>query len=467
MTDSRNIVLLGFVVFSAVFLIFYPSNYGIVDEAAYLTTSHIFAKGEVYYDRAGMNQVPMMVTTSAGHLVSKYPPGNSLLLLSFAAFGWRTVFLRGLLLTGLCLLLFTMLLAFYRIPRIYALLFLFFPPVVLFSRTIMSDMPAMLLALAGMYFFVTKRNVWAGVFTGFGVYMRYPLALLVIAFALVLLARKEIKGLFIFCASALLSLIPLLVYHFFVFGNFLGPALQYGTDLGFRVHWGTLGGYAFSLTVLYPLMLIAPFVYRGKGNGLFITTAVIYILFHAFQSYIDTSTDFIQWLVMSQRYMLPVIPFMLVPYAAVLDRIKIVRKLIIPVVLALAIACAFINYRHARFLKVQDRYQRLIYHYAYGSDVLICNKDILELVNPYVKYINWLPFEKQRKLADVVILPGDKRKIFLACLARDAQMVELFQKTLEKFPFKTGIYTENSPNYFSIYRTSVTGLTIDSLPVVR
>ncbi len=467
MIDNKYFIIIGFVVFSAAFLAFYPSNYGIVDEAAYLTTSYTFARGEIYYDQAGMNQAPMMVTTSTGHLVSKYPPGNSVLLLPFTVLSWQGVFLRGLLLTGLCLLLFTMLLNFYKLPRMYALLFLFFPPIVLFTRTIMSDLPAMLMALTGLYFFVTKRNMWAGVFTGLGVYMRYPLALLIIAFALVLLARREIRTFLFFCLSALLSLVPLLGYHIFVFGNIMGPASQYGADLGFRVYWGTLGGYALSLIILYPLMLIAPFVYRGKDKGIFISALVIYFLFHAFQSYIDSSADFVQWLVMSQRYLLPIVPFLLVPYAALLDRIKIARKLVLPVSLVLAITCVIINNRHAQFLRVQDRYQKLVYHYAGNCDLMICNKDVFEVVNPYVKYVNWLPFEKQRKLTNVAFILEDKRDVFLACLARDAQMAELFQKTLEKFPFRTEIYRENSPNYFSIYRTSVTGLTTDSLPVIR
>jgi 4-amino-4-deoxy-L-arabinose transferase-like glycosyltransferase len=452
LADSKYIIALGFLVFTAAFLAFYPSNYGIVDEAAYLTTSYTFSRGEIYYDQAGLSQVPMMVATATGHTISKYPPGNSLLMLPFTVPGWRIVFLRGWFLTGLCLLLFTMLLAFYRIPRMYALLFLFFPPVVLFSRTIMSDLPAMLLALAGLYFFVTKRNVWAGVFTGLGVYVRYPLALLVIAFALVLLARKETKNLLTYCVSASLGLVPLLGYHICVFGNILGPAFQYGTDLGFSVQWGTLGGYALSLIILYPAMPAAPFLYRGKDKGLFISAVVIYFLFHAFQSYIDTSNNFMQWLVMSQRYMLPIIPFMLVPYAAALDRIKIARKLIVPVIAALVFACVFINYQHAQFLKVQDRYQRLIYHSVSDRDAMICNKDVFELVNPYIKYINWIPFEKQRKLIDVGVLSEDKSKIYIACLARDAQIAGLFRETLERFPFKTEIYTENSPCFFSIWR---------------
>lgn len=453
MTENRYFIIFAFVLFSVVFFIFFPSNYGIVDEAAYLTTTYSLAKGHTFfYDEVGFGQVPMMVTTPNGHTVSKYPPGNSLLLLPFAAFGWRLIFLRGLLLTGLGLLLFTMLLDFYRIPKIYALLFLFFPPFVLYSRTIMSDMPAMLLASAGLYFFVTKKEVWAGIILGLGVCVRYPLALLLVAFALVLLAKKEFRAFVTFSVAALFSVALLLPYHLLVFRNILGSALQYGSDLGFTIHWNALRGYALSLLLLYPLMLILPFFYKGKDSICFLFPAVLYFLFHAFQSYIDTSADFIQWLVMSQRYMLPIIPFLLVPYAAVLDRIKIMRKLIIPVSLALVTAGIFINHRHAQFLKMQDRYQRLMYHYVGSGDMMICNQNIFELVNPYIEYIKWTPFEKQRKLTDVDVLPGDKKTTFLACLARDYQIKLLFLETLEKFPLATELYKEDAPYYFSIWR---------------
>ncbi len=82
--------------------------------------------------------------------------------------------------------------------------------------------------------------------------------------------------------------------------------------------------------------------------------------------------------------------------------------------------------------------------------MIICNKDVYELINPFIKILNWIPFESCGKIMEVKI-PEDSKNVYLACLARDGYTKNLFLEFLKRFPEKKEIYTENNPYYFSIW----------------
>ncbi|MEO0185688.1 MAG: hypothetical protein ABIL20_07810, partial [candidate division WOR-3 bacterium] len=149
MPGEKGVLIIGAFLFTFLFFYFYPLNIGIVDETAYLSMTYAFQKGNLYYEEAGIESAPASMTVDH-HLVSRYPPGNSILLLPFTAIHWKWIFLRGYILMIIGFIIFIMLLHNNQLPRHYALLFLFHPSFLLYSRTIMSDLPSTIFSLLGL-----------------------------------------------------------------------------------------------------------------------------------------------------------------------------------------------------------------------------------------------------------------------------------------------------------------------------
>ncbi len=448
---KEDIVLITGIVLSIfLFLLFYPLNIGIVDETAYLSTAYAFQNGKVYYDQAEIPSAPASLMVN-NHLISRYAPGNSLLLLPFTCIHWKLSFVRGILLMTAGYIMLILILSHFHLPRFYALLFLMHPAFVLYSRTVMSDLPATVCCLTGLFFFIKEKNFLSGLVFGFGIAIRYPVALIVFGPLIVLLINKGFKNLIFLLVGSFLGTIPLFLYHLYYFGAITGPASE--NMIGFSMaNFPVIFTHFFIyLNILYPALLILPFATRLKQRYIFIAPAVLFVVFFSLQYFLDTGTTIFENIIRGQRYMLPIIPFLLIPYAEVLSRIDFVERIVKYLLIPLVIMNAGIHYKHNQFLKQQTYYQHKLYEYAQNADIIVCNKDIYELINPYIKSIAWVPFESENKLLPVSIQKTNK-KIFLACLARNRNDEVLFQQLLEKFPDKECVYSEVRPYFFSIWQ---------------
>ncbi len=450
MLQERIILTTGFVLFTFLFFCFYPLNIAIVDENAYLSTAYTIQQGSFYYDRAGIESAPASLETP-GHLISRYAPGNSVLLVPFTSIHWKWAFMRGYILMIIGYIGFILILSHYQLPLSFSLLFLFHPSLVLYSRTTMSDLPAAVICLIGLLFFIKNRIFIAGLLFGLSVTIRYPMLLIPSFFCLVLLYKKEINQFLKLLIGVLIGLIPLTSYHLYYFETITGPASA--NIIGFSVtNLPTmLIQYIVSLNILYPLMLVSTFKTRLTEKWLFIISSLAFLLFFSLQYYLDTGRSLAETLIRGQRYMLPIIPLLLIPYAEVLYRIKVSNKIIILFSLGLFILNTGIYYKHQQFLREQSNYQKKLYEHTKNAEILICNKDIYELINPFIKSIKWLPFESEGKLLQIDT-PELYKNIYLACLARNQDTEKIFFELLNKFPVRKEIYSETYPFYFSIWK---------------
>ncbi len=449
---KKNIgIILGFVLFSVTFFAFYPTTYAITDEAAYLSTAYTFGRGTIFYDLVGISNAPMGMSI-AGHYISKWPPGNAALLLPFSIIHWKLIFLRGYVLMAIGFWIFILLLRNYKLPQIYAFLFLFHPSFVLYSRTIMSDVPATITALVGIYFLVKRKYFIAGILMGICVFIRFPLLLLPITFGVILLLRKNQQHFIYFTIGATVSIIPLIVYNLIGFRIITGPIGFYEVDFSFRYFLHMFKEFFLSSNILYPLLLILPFSWRKKEQWVFVIPAFVFIVFYSLQSLIDTGENFFESLVLGQRFMLPVIPFLLIPYIAVVSRIKFASKAILPTCGLLLILSIVTHSRHQEYLKQQVYYRNEVYKYTENADLILCNKEVYELINPYIRYIPWLPFESKGNLLPLEKYDNNKRNVYLVCIAHNEKMKTLFWGALSNFSDKEEIHTSTSPHYFSVWR---------------
>lgn len=316
--NRRNQLILAALVFSALFLAFYPKFYYFTDEQQYLRNAYLLANGT---PKVGELPHSYGYTEWKGGFVSKYPIGESLLLIPFTLLDWRLSFLCGLLLHLLGFAVFALVLRRMGLDEGYALLFLLFPAFVISSRTLMSEGASILFILLGFYFWLGDRHYLAGAGFGISLLMRVTNAIVFVPFLLLSLGdrKKFVKMLAPFALFALLSV----AYNYLVFGELLltpYSALDSGNMWVPETFLFKFAMYAAVLCAIYPLMLPGIFTYRGKGKTEITAAVFLLLLFYSIYWLQPFRGNFSN-IYLGTRYMMPVIPLLMVAYAENLGRI--------------------------------------------------------------------------------------------------------------------------------------------------
>ncbi len=454
----------GIGLYALTFILFYPRVFAIVDEDAYLTQALLFRSGHLTYDGSPI-PAPHMTVDIAGRQVSKYPPGNSLFLLPFTVFGWRGVFLSGLLLAIAGTLLFRSVLRRLepRADPAWSLLYLTYPAVVLFSRTMMSDLLAATLLLAAL-FFLLKGKTWvvaAGAAIGFACLVRYSSAAVVPVFLILAIigARKKTRAALLLLAGVLPFALLAVGYNTYAYGGpFRFPMYLTGQlSPGYFVR--NLTVYAVSLLLLYPAMLLAPLAAGRKRRIIISLPAYAILLLYCLFSYVHTSPGLAERLTVGMRYLLSAVPFFVLGYVLILNRLlrgfRWATPLRLTVITAMLILSVAIQYRHHRYLNVQDSYRQMLYETVPESALLICNKDISELVSyawgwrRYRRYVEFnTPVPTRRAIsrndtvyAAILQKPGKTNTIETL----------LFHTLLASYPQRRIVVETAQPYRFSLY----------------
>lgn len=455
----------GIVIFAAAYVWLYPRVPAIADEDAYLTQAYLFRSGRLSYENSPIPP-PHMTVTEAGRVAGKYPPGNALWLLPFTLFGWRAVFASGLLLAVLGTLLFRF--ALRRLepdadPAL-ALLWLFYPTVVLFSRTVMSDLLAATAVLAAFYCLL-RRGGWllpAGLLLGFAVLVRYSNAVFVPAF--LLLALRPGPGRVRSAALLLAGVLPFAAlaagYNSYCYGRPLGFPM-YLTGFFSPVFFPRNAlHYAVNLLLLYPLMLFAPLL-AGRGRRLALgLPAALVTLLYCFFSFIHESSNFAERLLLGMRYLLPALPFFVLGWALWVDRLarRVWRGIALKyaglgLLLVLSVA---VQFRHDRYLRVQDDYRRLLYRHLPEDALLVANADVTELVG-YAwgprRAVRFAEFNVPMPVYDTI---ARSPVVFAGMMAKpgDDRLPELvqFEGLLARYPERELVAATAAPYRFRLYR---------------
>ena len=403
------------------FVVFYPATFAILDEDAYVTQAYLFRTGRITYDDAPVSAPRLSVTMVSGRTVGKYAPGNALLLLPFTWLGWRALFLSGLVMAILGTLILREILRLLspETDPTWSMLYLLYPTVVLFSRTLMSDLPATTAVLAATWLVLRQgRAVLAsGLALGFACLVRYTNAIFIPVLFVILMSRTDRRG-----RTALvwiLGLVPglacVLAYNSYAFGGPLRFPMYLTGHFAPWYFWRNLGYYAVNLLLLYPLMLLAPLATGRKRILTLGLPAAAVVTLYCFFSYIYNPPSLPLRLAIGTRYLLPGIPFFTLSYAITLGRIEArirqgaaIRYLVLAGLLTLSVA---LQYRHQAELRTQDRYRRLLYDSVPDNALLLCNPDASELVShawgprrvrEYITFNAPVPLKREIARADTV-----------------------------------------------------------------
>lgn len=313
---QKKILLVFGVAYILLFLLFYPKFYYMPDEQEYLRAAYLLREGDVKVSSILYNYG---FTQKGSYFVPLYPLGQPLWLVPFTLPGWQWAFLSGM--AAMLLGFFV----FYRVVKrlgyapIYALLFLLFPAFVFLSKTLMSEMLSVLLVTTALYFYIGKRKAeWglAGLVLGLSVLVRVPNAFVFISFLLVSLFRNRQRAKYLFLGFVPPALLVLL-HNYILYGS----ALETGYQLiGLFSAEGTIFkiiGFAVILSIIYPLMFLSQFFYRGKAWREIILTSALFLLFFGFY-FANPIKIRVEDLFMGARYVLVIVPLLMVAYAGCL-----------------------------------------------------------------------------------------------------------------------------------------------------
>jgi len=384
--DMKKFFILFIILQVGVTFLFYPDFYGIYDEDLYLTATHAIQNGSFFYEKAGVDAPLLGTVEGTKGNVSIYLPGNSVLLLPFTVIHWKLGFLKNILLYIGSFLLFISVLRKLKIDPVYSLVFFLHPTIVLFSRTLMSDIPSMFFLLLGIFLLLDKKNLAAGFSLGFLLLLRYPNVVLVIGIFGAFLYSKEYKKALRLLPGIAFFSFALFGYIIYVYGSILGPfAVDGARSFGFSYFIYNFPYYLLSLNVLFPgMLMIAIFSgFKNKKSSLFIIPSLLIIIFYSFYYYIDGGSNIIEKLVKGQRFMIPVIPLLLIPYLQFLNDKEFMRKVFVFAILLLFVFNCGIQYKHYDFVKKEKFISLTVRENIGDSDVIICNSDADELFNPY------------------------------------------------------------------------------------
>ncbi len=381
------------------FAAFFPTVLTISDEAAYMRQAAAFAQG-----RTTISQTDAATGEARQILPSDYPPGTSLLMAPLIALGgWRAGFLLGPLCCAGCVLLLAALLSRLGRSPLFALLFLAYPPLLVISRCGMSDLPAALFVTASLYCFFRGEGVpWrlaAGFLAGASLLFRETAPMLLACFFAGALLRRE-KGVWLLVLGGVTGLALRALVSWLVFGNALFMKQSHpGFSLGAVIENAPL--YAVALLVFVPGGLAFALLYRGARRAEFLATLAAFALLHLLYNYNAAASGGLKQLVLGPRFMIPLLPILLLAMSEALPRfwnawlarlavssrvaaLRAARFALATLTLAICVETAFVGYLHCRWQLDQRAIQVALYAGTEQNTPVITNLDATQ------KFVNEL-----------------------------------------------------------------------------
>jgi hypothetical protein len=382
------LVALG-LLFAAVYFALYPPTYSIVDEQGYLSYGLAISRGTPFADEAGVFAIRSDYVK--GHLVPDFAIGTSVLIAPTFLFDWRASFgvimLVHLLGTTAC----AVALRRAGIAPLLAALYLFHPVATLYSRTVMSDIPATTLMMAGVAAWLGPRRhpVLAGLAIGLTPHFRFAQAGIVAAFGLAVLLRDllqsrekgrlQLRTTILFGMGLLPGVLTWMAVNAFLYEGPLSPPISDPLSLS-RVP-DNLPRYLLSLNLVYPLCLAVAFLHPSRVRLECIVVGTTALLVYSSFSHLYVGFGTLAQMVIGDRFFLPLFPLLVISYAGALERLLGLLPRWRTALLALGIAGLTLAYvglslRHQSRLEQQDQIQRAVYAATAEGAFVICDSQV-------------------------------------------------------------------------------------------
>ena len=380
-------------VFASVFLVCYPVTYAIEDESGILSLTTAFGAGTVFLDEAGIDLGVDLAWH--GHVISKFSAFHAALLVPALLTWWRLAFLvtAGFFVAGA--FVFRDMLRRQELSAAWTALYFLNPGLLFYSRTLLSMVPASVMALLGasLLFRVRPRPLLAGAAFGAAVLLHAWLAPVAAAIATgwwIERARWRIRdGLWV-CAGALPGALALMVYNWTTVGN---PFQNAYTIMGL---WGAFEGthvgeffpfYMASLMVT-PLAGWAAVRRRWSRSWTMSGTVVLIVGLASVYYYRDGIGYGIAGWIPGQRFLLPASLLAGLPAARCLSsRLapwgrRRQAALAVCSIALFAIGFVGLSIEHQRFLRAHLAIQEAILANVPQASLVVCNENVFKEFAP-------------------------------------------------------------------------------------
>jgi hypothetical protein len=335
---------------------------------------------------------------AGSHVLPQYPPGMSIILAGVSLLSWKAAFATGLLFLLATFAIVAAILRRVGVSPLLALLYLFYPTLVVYSRTVMTDLPSGTLIAAAFLALLYRRPALAGFLAGASLLLRTPNAAAVALLAAGALAdswaeRRDVRRALSVAALVVAGSLPWVAasaWYQFVVQQGAVTKGYVGSNLALSHIAGTLPRYVISLGLLLPAMLLTPPFFRRQGRFALLALTYGYVLMYSLSYYTDFASTPLETLVVSQRYVQAVVPLFLVAYATALSALMAKRggtgafaRAVVPAgVVLLALGAVGIHARHQRYLHTLTAVRDRVLAAAAPGDVLFCNLNVGKLMHP-------------------------------------------------------------------------------------
>jgi len=314
-----SIVLVVCALYAIGFLAYYPNAITNDDEAMYMRHSRIVLEG-----RASLPKLDAQTGETVEHVVSRYPVGTAAMMAPFVAVaGWKGAFLVPFLcLMGSVLVMGRWLQEEGRSP-LWALLILGCPPALVMGRVAMSDVPSLAVVTLGLWLFWRGLDrswgYWlaSGFIAGISMVWRETNAVVFAPFFAGAVLRRE-RACWAIVAGGLLGVAVRLLSSTVVFGAPFFYKAPYIFDLGGLPE--RLPTYLLTVLVFMPGGLLLVQFYRGRRWPELIVAVNLFVLLYLLQGYFMGGTSPLKRMVLTARYMFPILPLVALAAADVVPR---------------------------------------------------------------------------------------------------------------------------------------------------
>jgi hypothetical protein len=317
---ARVLVWIGCAAYALGFALFYPQAITNDDEAMYLRQTQLLLEG-----RQTIQVTNALTGETLTHDPSKYPVGTAALMAPFvAAAGWRGAYVLPCLSLVLAVLMLARWLEQEGRSPIYALLVLGYAPTLVMGRVAMSDVPSLALVTAGLWWFwrgLDGRFLWwlgSGFLAGAGWVLRESNPIPFAPFYLGALLRRD-RNVWALVAGGVAGVSLRLLANWLIHGDVMFVKANLWIADEFVPEKLTL--YAIAVLVLVPGGLVFSLAYRGRRWPEACVAILAFVGLYVAQEYWTYATSWLRNLIITPRYLIPIVPLMAFAMAEALPRL--------------------------------------------------------------------------------------------------------------------------------------------------
>lgn len=373
--------------FVALWIYWYPQYFTFADEGEYMHTAALLSKGILPPVTDPLLSFKYN-TIDKINFYPQYPLGMGIFFAPLLwLFHWKFLFLIPLILHLASFFLLCKILRMFRYNEHFSILFLFHPGLVFFSRTMMSETPSIFLILLATYYYIQsqqdeKKAVYAGIILGISLFFRYTNGIFFLVFVAVSFFQRRLRAKYM-----LFGFVPfLIILLFFNYHLYDGKLIGYRTSqftgkseyAGLLPRVMLLGKYALPLLLIYPGLLLSVFFYNGSlRKEILVLLAAHGLWFFALNAQ-TFHYDVLKNLILGPRYIYPFYAFLLIPYAACMEKWIKPKSLVLLLLLA---SSSMVMAKHYEFTKTNDEIMQTIYENTQENSILYGNSYVLFFTN--------------------------------------------------------------------------------------